>query len=256
MKRIIHIMTCAIAFVLSWGMNAYAQDKVFFVPDPETARWSYLEMDADGAPVATMAYSVDSMKGDAVNGFVKLKIERLRAQSSETSDSFIYFKFKDGEFMVDMNAFFEGDALSSLIESAAGGEITGDSEAEKKKAIEEIKKHISIPVATIGGLSDPEQMEEIIASGKADIVEIARGLLADPDLPNKCRSGKEEEVTKIEVSVEYNAYYGTSTTEITYTLKGFKDQKKLKEKETFTSLKEVLQYLEDRFESSKVVKPL
>lgn len=137
-------MTCAIAFVLSWDMNAYAQDKVFFVPDHETARWSYLEMDADGAPVATMAYSVDSMKGDAVNGFVKLKIERLRAQSSETSDSFIYFKFKDGEFMVDMNAFFEGDALSSLIESAAGGEITGDSEAEKKKAIEEIKKHIEV----------------------------------------------------------------------------------------------------------------
>ena len=144
MNRIIHIMTCAIAFVLSWGMNAYAQDKVFFVPDPETARWSYQEMDAEGAPVATMAYSVDSMKGDAVNGSVKLKIERLRAQSSETSDNFIYFKFKDGEFMVDMNAFFEGDALSGLIESAAGGEITGDSEAEKKKAIEEIKKHIEV----------------------------------------------------------------------------------------------------------------
>ena len=67
---------------------------------------------------------------------------------------------------------------------------------------------------------------------------------------------KEEEVEKIEVSVSYNAYYGTSTTEVTYTLKGFKDQKKLKEKEAFTSLKEVLQYLEDRFESSKVVKPL
>ena len=46
----------------------------------------------------------------------------------------------------------------------------------------EIKKHVSIPVATLGGLNDPEQMEEIIASGKADVVYMARALLADPFL--------------------------------------------------------------------------
>ncbi len=34
----------------------------------------------------------------------------------------------------------------------------------------------SIPVATIGGLNDPAQMEEIIASGKADVVYMARAL--------------------------------------------------------------------------------
>lgn len=46
----------------------------------------------------------------------------------------------------------------------------------------EIKKHVSVPVATIGGLNDPAQMEEIIASGKADIVYMARALLAEkPD---------------------------------------------------------------------------
>ena len=42
----------------------------------------------------------------------------------------------------------------------------------------EIKKHVSKPVATIGGLNDPAQMEEIIASGKADVVYMARALLA------------------------------------------------------------------------------
>ncbi|MBR6812494.1 MAG: FAD-dependent oxidoreductase [Oscillospiraceae bacterium] len=60
----------------------------------------------------------------------------------------------------------------------------------------EIKKHVSTPVATIGGLGDPEQMEEIIASGKADVVEMARSLLADPDLPIKIRTGREEEINK------------------------------------------------------------
>ena len=49
----------------------------------------------------------------------------------------------------------------------------------------EIKKHVSKPVATIGGLSDPEQMEEIIASGKADVVYMARQLLADPSFREK-----------------------------------------------------------------------
>ena len=59
---------------------------------------------------------------------------------------------------------------------------------------EEIKKHVKIPVATLGGLSDPEQMEEIVASGKADIVYMARALLADPFLPQKVTEGKPEEI--------------------------------------------------------------
>ena len=58
----------------------------------------------------------------------------------------------------------------------------------------EIKKHVSIPVATIGGLSDPEQMEEIIASGKADIVEMGRQLLADPFLPQKVMENRDDEI--------------------------------------------------------------
>ncbi len=58
----------------------------------------------------------------------------------------------------------------------------------------EIKKHVSVPVATIGGLSDTEQMEEIIASGKADIVYMGRQLLADPFLPQKVMEGRDDEI--------------------------------------------------------------
>jgi len=60
----------------------------------------------------------------------------------------------------------------------------------------EIKKHVKTAVATIGGISDPEIMEEIIASGKADVVELARALFCDPDLPNKMRAGRGHEVRK------------------------------------------------------------
>ena len=60
----------------------------------------------------------------------------------------------------------------------------------------EIKKHVSKPVATIGGINDPEQLEDIIASGKADIVYTARALLADPFLPRKVVENRPEEIVK------------------------------------------------------------
>ncbi len=60
----------------------------------------------------------------------------------------------------------------------------------------EIKKHVSKPVATIGGLNDPAQLEEIIASGEADIVYMARALLADPELPRKVVENRDEEIVR------------------------------------------------------------
>ncbi|MCQ2196218.1 MAG: NAD(P)/FAD-dependent oxidoreductase [Bacteroidaceae bacterium] len=60
----------------------------------------------------------------------------------------------------------------------------------------EIKKHVSKPVATIGGLSDPEQCEQIIAEGKADVVYMGRQLLADPYLPQKVMAGQEDRIVR------------------------------------------------------------
>ncbi len=60
----------------------------------------------------------------------------------------------------------------------------------------EIKKYVKTPVATVGALTDPEMMEEIIASGQADIVQLGRQSLADPNLPNKARTGREDEINK------------------------------------------------------------
>ena len=60
----------------------------------------------------------------------------------------------------------------------------------------EIKKNVSVPIATIGGLNEPAQMEEIIASGKADVIYMARALLADPFLPRKIMENREEDIVK------------------------------------------------------------
>jgi len=59
----------------------------------------------------------------------------------------------------------------------------------------EMKKHISKPVACVGSLQDPAQIEEILASGQADLVEIARGLVADPYMPAKALRGEADDIT-------------------------------------------------------------
>lgn len=44
----------------------------------------------------------------------------------------------------------------------------------------EVKKAVKIPVIAVGKLSKPEVAENTIATGKADIIALGRGLLADP----------------------------------------------------------------------------
>ena len=58
----------------------------------------------------------------------------------------------------------------------------------------EIKKHVRVPVAAVGALGDPAQMEAILASGQADLVCMARALLADPELPKKVEQNRTDEI--------------------------------------------------------------
>jgi NADPH-dependent 2,4-dienoyl-CoA reductase/sulfur reductase-like enzyme len=49
-------------------------------------------------------------------------------------------------------------------------------------------------VSTIGGISTPELAEEILEQGQADLIGMARALLADPNFPNKARAGKADDI--------------------------------------------------------------
>ena len=61
---------------------------------------------------------------------------------------------------------------------------------------EEMKRHVRIPVSTIGALNEPGMMEDIIVAGKADAVVMARALLADPYLPKKALTGRDDEIVR------------------------------------------------------------
>ena len=60
-----------------------------------------------------------------------------------------------------------------------------------------IRSHgFETPVATAGKISHPDDAERLIATGAVDIVGIARGLLADPDWPNKVCRGEADRIVK------------------------------------------------------------
>ncbi len=59
-----------------------------------------------------------------------------------------------------------------------------------------IKRVVSVPVMVVGRLHQPELAARVVAEGDADIVMMARPLLADPDLPNKLRQGHIERVRR------------------------------------------------------------
>lgn len=56
-----------------------------------------------------------------------------------------------------------------------------------------VKEVVSIPVAACGSIT-PEIGEQLLADGKADLIAIGRGLIADPDLVNKLRAGRRDDV--------------------------------------------------------------
>ena len=57
-----------------------------------------------------------------------------------------------------------------------------------------VKEIVRIPVIAVGRLEIPELAEEIIEEGKADIVALGRGLLADAHWPIKVRQGTTENI--------------------------------------------------------------
>ena len=59
-----------------------------------------------------------------------------------------------------------------------------------------IKKVVNVPVITVGKIWSLKLAENILEQGKADLIAIGRGLIADPDLPKKELEGREEEVVR------------------------------------------------------------
>ncbi|WP_291650192.1 FAD-dependent oxidoreductase [Clostridium sp.] len=59
-----------------------------------------------------------------------------------------------------------------------------------------IKKETGMITVAVGRINDPEQADEIIRSGKADMVVVGRAQLADPEFCNKAKNGNVDDIIR------------------------------------------------------------
>ena len=57
-----------------------------------------------------------------------------------------------------------------------------------------VREVVDIPVVAIKRINDPILAEKILADGQADVIAMARALISDPELPNKAKEGRLEDI--------------------------------------------------------------
>ncbi len=73
--------------------------------------------------------------------------------------------------------------IATMVPRAAFTQVTG-----------RLRKEVSVPVITSNRINMPHTAEEVLARGDADLVSMARPMLADPDLVKKALEGREDEI--------------------------------------------------------------
>ena len=73
--------------------------------------------------------------------------------------------------------------IATMVPRAAFAGVTG-----------RLRKELTIPLITSNRINMPDVAEEVLANGDADLISMARPMLADPDLVKKAQEGREDEI--------------------------------------------------------------
>ena len=157
----------------------------------------------------------DKWGGESIDNRMRFSVEVCKAIRKACGKNFpIEFRMSgsecyEGGYDIDEGIEFAKrlDGVVDLIHVSAGHHQQMDAmvvthpsmfceDGCNAKYAREIKKHVKPPVAPVGAFTDPAMMEEVIASGGADVVEFARQTLADPDFMLKARTGREDEINR------------------------------------------------------------
>ncbi len=151
----------------------------------------------------------DRWGGDIENR-MRLAVEIVKAIRAEVGEKFIIcFRLSLLDLVHDGNTMAEVITVAKALEQAGvtllntgiGWHeariptiVTSVPRAAFVDYTAEVKKHLSIPVIASNRINMPETAEEILASGKADMVQMARPLLADPFWVNKTATNRVDEI--------------------------------------------------------------
>lgn len=153
MKRIFAILVAAVCLSICNDANAqnrtYTQETVYLISNPQTVKWSYIETDSNGKQISTIYNSVESIEGDGVNGNIKLCIKEVPIVSpKDTIKSFMFYRFKDGEYMADMEAMMSADFFGDSIKEKYP-DLTDE---QMKEVLEELKSRFAKISGEIRGI--------------------------------------------------------------------------------------------------------
>lgn len=108
-------------------------------------------------------------------------------------------ELREAEYLAPM--LVEAGAAALEISSGALPELdgrvipaTGAPMALNSALAAAIKRVIDVPVIVVGRINTPGMAEDILARGQADMVSMARALLADPALPLKASEGRFDDI--------------------------------------------------------------
>ena len=153
--------------------------------------------------------------GGTLEGRVRLALEIIRAVRQEVGSSLIVgARVCVDEVVPGGHGVEEGQEIARLV--TASGQIdylntsTGGEGLETiykigpypvpqgfaVYAAAAVKEVSSLPVIAEGRINDPLLAEQILAEGKGDLIGMARGLIADPEFPNKAREGRLDDIRR------------------------------------------------------------
>ncbi|WP_227979261.1 NADPH-dependent 2,4-dienoyl-CoA reductase [Nocardia spumae] len=134
-------------------------------------------------------------------------VRRIRAAVGERM--FIMFRMSLAEFVEDGQTFDEIVELARELEAAGVDVINTDIGWHESRVptivtsvpraafvdyTAKIKQHVRIPVCASNRINMPEIAEQILEDGNADLISLARPLLADPEWVDKAASGRVDEI--------------------------------------------------------------
>jgi 2,4-dienoyl-CoA reductase-like NADH-dependent reductase (Old Yellow Enzyme family) len=91
---------------------------------------------------------------------------------------------------IEISAGIFEDGGSTLFGNASLGTIPP--QAYNRHVAQSLKGKVDVPIALLGGITNPVVMKEIVESGDADYISMCRALISDPSLPKKMQEGNME----------------------------------------------------------------
>jgi 2,4-dienoyl-CoA reductase (NADPH2) len=148
--------------------------------------------------------------GGAYENRIKFPLEVVKAVRKAVGEDFIIiYRLSMLDLVQDGSSWEEIVQLAKAIEKAGANIInsgigwheariptiaTSVPRAAFTELTHKLKSEVSIPLCTSNRINAPEVAEKILAEGHADMVSMARPLLADPHFVNKAAVGKANEI--------------------------------------------------------------